>query len=117
MNGPFRLVALAAMLAFSQAATAAQPGFFGDAADPETAAAATVDRPRAAGRVVAIDPAAGRITLEYRPLPRLFLNGGTRNFDVLDAASLGTLGPGDKVRFDVERDGRRYLVTHIENSN
>lgn len=119
MTSPFSLTALtlAVMLAFSQSASALQPGFFGDAADAETASAATADQPRAMGRVVAVDPKASRITLEYKPLPHLFLEGGTRIFEVQDAAPLEVLGPGDRVRFDVERDGRRYVVTHIENSN
>ena len=75
------------------------------------------DEPLAAGRIVAVDHAAGKITLEYRPIPQLFLDGGTRIFAVEDPSSLKGLGPGDKVRFDVERDGRSYVVTHIENSN
>ena len=75
------------------------------------------DAPQAAGRVVAVDPDAGRITLEYRPMPHLFLYGGTRVFDVGDKASLTGLGPGDKVRFDVEREGRTYTVTRIQHSN
>lgn len=75
------------------------------------------DEPLASGRVVAVDRAAGRITLEYRPIPQLFLDGGTRIFQVADPASLKGLGPGDKVRFEVERNGRSYTVTRIENSN
>jgi Cu/Ag efflux protein CusF len=75
------------------------------------------DEPLATGRVVAVDHAAGRITLEYRPIPQLFLDGGTRIFRVRDSAALQGLGPGDKVRFEVERDARTYTVTRIENSN
>ena len=75
------------------------------------------DEPLASGRVVAVDRAAGRITLDYRPIPELFLEGGTRIFPVKDPASLKTLGPGDKVRFEVERKDRSYLVTRVENSN
>jgi Cu/Ag efflux protein CusF len=75
------------------------------------------DERLASGRVVAVDRDAGRITLEFRPLPQLFLEGGTRIFHVEDSASLKGLGPGDKVRFEVERDGRSYKVTRIENSN
>jgi Cu/Ag efflux protein CusF len=71
----------------------------------------------ASGRVVAVDRDAGRITLEFRPLPQLFLEGGTRIFRVEDPATLKGLGPGDKVRFEVERNGRSYTVTRIENSN
>jgi Cu/Ag efflux protein CusF len=75
------------------------------------------DEPLASGRIVAVDRAAGRVTLEYRPIPQLFLEGGTRIFQVADPASLKGLGPGDKVRFEVERNGRSYTVTRIENSN
>ena len=69
------------------------------------------------GRVVAIDRAAGRITLEFRPIPQLLLEGGTRIFAVKDPVSLKGLGPGDKVRFEVERNGLSYLVTRVENRN
>ena len=75
------------------------------------------DEPLASGRVVAVDRAAGRITLEFRPIPQLLLEGGTRIFLVKDPASLKSLGPGDKVRFEVERNGRSYLVTRVENRN
>ena len=71
----------------------------------------------ASGRVVAVDRAGNRITLEYRPIPQLFLEGGTRIFNVGDPTSLKGLGPGDKVRFEVERDGRSYTITRLVNSN
>jgi len=69
------------------------------------------------GKVVAIDAARNRITLEYRPIPEQFLEGGTRIFDVAQDVALRGLSAGDKVRFDVERDGRRYIVIRLENSN
>ena len=75
------------------------------------------DEPLATGRILAVDRAAGRITLEFRPIPQLLLEGGTRIFAVKDPASLKALGPGDKVRFEVERNGRSYVVTRVENSN
>ncbi len=74
------------------------------------------DTPLGSGRVVAVDPAAGRITLEYRPLP-LLPEGGVRVFAVEDPAMLKGLSAGDRVRFDVEREGRRYVLRHLENSN
>jgi Cu/Ag efflux protein CusF len=78
---------------------------------------APADEPLATGRVVAVDRAGSRITLEYRPIPQLFLDGGTRIFHVGDPTSLKGLGPGDKVRFEVERDGRNYTITRLINSN
>jgi len=70
----------------------------------------------ASGRVVAVDAAAGRIVLDYRPLPFL-PEGGVRAFAVEDPAVLTGMSAGDRVRFDVERDGRGYVVTRLENSN
>jgi Cu/Ag efflux protein CusF len=75
------------------------------------------DEPLATGRVVAVDHKAGTITLEYRPIPQQFLEGGRRIFHVDNPATLKGLGPGDKVRFEVERNGRGYKVTYIENTN
>ena len=75
------------------------------------------EQPLAIGRVVTVDRATGRITLEYRPIPQLFLDGGTRIFRVREPAALEGLGPGDKVRFEVELDARAYTITRILNSN
>ena len=96
-----------------------QPGEpeIGDRLEAPCDQAVPSDEPLATGRVVAVDRAAGRITLEFRPIPQLLLEGGTRIFPVKDPASLKGLGPGDKVRFEVERDGRSFVVTRVENSN
>jgi Cu/Ag efflux protein CusF len=56
-------------------------------------------------------------TLPGEPPVQLFLDGGTRIFHVGDPTSLKGLGPGDKVRFEVERDGRSYTITRLVNSN
>lgn len=73
--------------------------------------------PFAPGRVVAVDRAASKITIEYPAIPQLLLEGGVRKFAVQDAALLTSLTPGDKVRFEVEREGRNFVVRHIVNSN
>ena len=75
------------------------------------------DEPLGSGRVLAVDRAAGRITLDYRPIPQLLLEGGKRIFRVKDPASLKDVSAGDKVRFEIERTGRGYLVTRVVNSN
>ena len=87
-----------------------------DADLQNSTAEAPHDTPLGSGRVVAVDPAAVRITLEYRPLP-LLPEGGVRVFAVEDASLLKGLSAGDRVRFDVERDGRRFVLRHLENSN
>ena len=75
------------------------------------------DEPLGSGRVVAVDHTAGRITLEYRPIPQLLLEGGKRIFPVRDPAALKSVAAGDKVRFEIERTGRGYIVTRVVNSN
>ncbi|MDP1840345.1 MAG: copper-binding protein [Reyranella sp.] len=73
--------------------------------------------PLASGRVVAVDHATGKITLAYAAIPQLLLEGGTRNFAVQDAAALTGLTPGDKVRFEIEREGRSFIVKRIVNNH
>lgn len=73
--------------------------------------------PLASGRVVAVDHTGAKVTLVYPAIPQLLLEGGTRNFPVQDAAFLTGLTPGDKVRFEVEREGRGFIVKRIVNSN
>ena len=106
-------------LSMSQVSAASLPAFADADGHPDIetcAAQAPDDTRRASGRVVAVDPAAGRITLDYRPLP-LLPEGGVRAFTVEDPAVLKGLGAGDRVRFEVERDGRGFVVTRLENSN
>jgi len=120
-----RLSTIAAAIALSGAVLAMETT---RATEPGSADAMTLglplpsnmplETPLASGSVVAVDRANGRITLDYRPIPELFLEGGTRIFQVEDPTSLTGLTPGDKVRFGVEREGdRRYVVTRIENRN
>jgi Cu/Ag efflux protein CusF len=73
--------------------------------------------PLAAGRVVAVDSNDGKVTVEHAPIPRFYLERMTRIFPVADRTMLTGLTPGDKIRFDLQRQQGRYIITHIENSN
>lgn len=73
--------------------------------------------PFTSGRIVAVDRTAGKITIEYPPVPQLLLEGGSRKFAVQDVALLTGLAPGDKVRVEIEREGRNFVVKRIVNSN
>jgi Cu/Ag efflux protein CusF len=73
--------------------------------------------PLAAGRVVAVDPGDGKITVEHAPIARFYLERMTRIFPVEDRMLLVGLTSGDKIRFDLERRAGRYVITRIENSN
>ena len=73
--------------------------------------------PLAAGKIVAVDNKDGRLTVKHRGVARFYLDPGTYIFHVEDRSLLTGLTPGDKIRFDVEREGKRYAITRIENSN
>src|SRR5256885_11664967 len=63
--------------------------------------------PLAAGRIVAVDAKDGRLTVSHRGVGRFYLEPGTFIFRVEDRTLLTGLTPGDKIRFGVERDGKR----------
>jgi Cu(I)/Ag(I) efflux system protein CusF len=69
------------------------------------------------GRVVKVDAGAGRITIEHKPIWRLYMEAMTMTFRVSDPAMLTGLTPGDRIRFKVERAGDGFVVTWIENTN
>jgi Cu/Ag efflux protein CusF len=73
--------------------------------------------PLAAGKIVAVDAKDGRLTIRHRGVERFYLEPGTFIFHVEDPSLLTGLTPGDKIRFDVARSGKRYDITRIENSN
>lgn len=80
-------------------------------------AARSTEQVLSAGRVVKVDADAGKITIEHRPIWRLYMESMTMIFKVRDAATLTGLTPGDRIRFKVERAGDGFVVTRIENTN
>jgi Cu/Ag efflux protein CusF len=74
--------------------------------------------PLAAGQVVATDRAAGTITILHKPIPDVFMaETMTMIFRVTKKSMLENLTAGDKVRFEVHRDAKGYVIVRIENSN
>jgi Cu/Ag efflux protein CusF len=71
----------------------------------------------AAGSIVAIDARDGRVTVRHRGIDRFYLEPGTYIFHVDDRTLLAGLAPGDKIRFDVAREGKHFTITHLVNSN
>lgn len=69
------------------------------------------------GRVVQVDMAGRRITIEHRPIQRFYMESMTMNFRVKDPELLIALTPGDKIRFEVQRDPDGFIITKIENTN
>jgi Cu/Ag efflux protein CusF len=90
----------------------------GPAVDDEMLGASTWSkRPLSTGWIVAIDRDAHRVTIDHLPIAHLYMEGGTMIFRVADPDLLYGNTAGDKIRFKVERDGKSYVITWIENSN
>ena len=87
-----------------------------DEADEMPGILTSSKQPLAAGRIVAVDRNAGRIAIEHMPISDLFMEKMTMIFRVADPNSLYGHTAGDKIRFKVERDGKSYVITRIENS-
>lgn len=73
--------------------------------------------PLAVGRILAVDPEHLLMTVEHRGIARYRVDPGKAVLRVDQSSLLMGLTPGDKIRFEVERIGRRYRVTRLENSN
>ena len=67
-----------------------------------------------AGEVRRIDLAQKKVTLRHGPIVNLDMPAMTMVFNVKDAAMLGKLKAGDKIRFTAVNEGGKYIVTTIE---
>jgi Cu/Ag efflux protein CusF len=91
--------------------------FIAGAADAEPApapAGAASTAPMSEAVVRKVDPSAGKITLRHGPIANLDMPPMTMVFQVSEAALLGEVKAGDKVRFSAEKIGGAYTVTAIE---
>lgn len=66
------------------------------------------------GEITRWDPRTLRLTLRHGEIKNLDMPPMTMVFRVADAAQLGDLKPGDKVRFRAEQADGAYHVRHIE---
>jgi Cu/Ag efflux protein CusF len=83
-------------------------------AEPGPVPAATSAAPMSEAVVRKVDAAAGKITLRHGPIANLDMPPMTMVFQVSEAALLGAVKAGDKVRFSAEKIGGAYTVTAIE---
>ena len=116
-TGAFTMGALATSVQAAELSLPGEPEIDQQPAAGCDQAAVLPDEPLARGRIITIDLKVGRVTLEFQPILPLLPEGGRRIFQVADVKLLKGLAPGDKVRFEVERDGRHYNLTRIEHSN
>ena len=80
-----------------------------DATQPAATTSALAD-----GEVRRVDKETGRITLRHGPIPSLDMPPMSMVFQVKNPALLDQVKPGDKVKFNAEKVGSQYVVTHIE---
>ena len=100
------------------AMVAVKPAAHGTAHSIERAHLAPIDEfPLPKGHIVAVDDRAGKITIRHKGVQRFELPAQTCVFPVGDRTLLSGLTPGDKIRFDLQRENGHLVVTHIENSN
>jgi Cu/Ag efflux protein CusF len=78
------------------------------------AAAATPAADWAPAEVRRVDAANGRLTLRHGEIPSLQMPPMTMVFQVREAAMLGSVKVGDRVRFRAVSEGGKYIVTEIE---
>lgn len=88
------------------------PAFAAQPATPAAASAEVTDL-LSQGEVRKIDLAGQKITLRHGPLQSVGMPPMTMAFGVRDASLLEGIGVGDKVRFQVEQQGSRYVVTEL----
>jgi len=88
-----------------------------DEADNMPDVLAPQGEPLAVGKIVAINRDTCQLELEHMPIKAYYMQGMTMVFKVADPSLLYGRTPGDKVRFQLERKGRSYVITRIENSN
>jgi Cu/Ag efflux protein CusF len=66
------------------------------------------------GEVRKVDKEARKITLRHGPLPNLDMPAMTMVFQVKEPAMLDQVKAGDKVKFQADKIGGAFTITHIE---
>ena len=104
-----------AIAAFVLIATALPlPALAVDAHHQGAAAPSPGAGPLADGEVRRVDKDANKITIRHGPIPSLDMPPMSMVFQVKDPAMLDKVKAGDKVKFNAEKVGGAYTVTHIE---
>lgn len=106
-------IASAAALAFSFAACS-QPASQGDMSAHDSAVPAVTGPIRGTGAVVAIDPAAGTVTLKHEPIEAIQWGAMTMEFKAADPAVLQGVAAGDRVAFELKSAAEPQTVTMVQ---
>jgi Cu/Ag efflux protein CusF len=68
------------------------------------------------GQVKKVDPGTGSVTLAHGPLTNLGMPAMTMTFKVSNAAWLGQMKAGDKIRFVADKVNGAFTVVHFESA-
>lgn len=66
------------------------------------------------GEVRKVDKDAKKLTIRHAPIVHLEMPAMTMVFQVKDPVMLDKVKAGDKVRFNAEKEGGIFTVTHVE---
>ena len=66
------------------------------------------------GEVRTVDKKAKKITIKHEAIKNLEMPAMTMVFQVKDPALLERVQPGDRVKFEAEKEGSGYVVKQIE---
>lgn len=66
------------------------------------------------GEVRKINKTSGKVTLKHGDIKSIDMPPMTMVFGVADKAMLDGIAEGDKVKFNVKKDGSNYVVTEIK---
>jgi len=81
---------------------------------PGASALAEAQAPVASlGTLNRVDAKAGKVNISHEPVPALGWPAMTMDFRVGDAAELKQLKPGDRVSFEIQKQGNQYVVTNL----
>jgi len=70
--------------------------------------------PLSQGEVRKVDAAAQKITLRHGPIASIGMPPMTMVFEVENAQLLEGVSAGEKVNFQVQQQGNRYIVTELQ---
>ena len=100
------------LIAIALGCTLAMPAFAAEqAATPSSSEAATN---MSQGEVRKVDAAAQKITLRHGPIASIGMPPMTMVFEVEKPELLEGVSAGEKVKFQVQQRGNRYIVTELQ---
>ena len=83
-------------------------------AHPKPAPTAQAAAALSEGEVRRVDKEGKKLTIRHGPLANLDMPPMTMVFQVKDAGMVEAVKPGDRIRFQADKIGAAYVVTHIE---